>query len=267
MVEEDYYEHMADWRLERHLESKDELHRFDVTAGLISPHAKRLLDVGTGNGAFLSFLEGRSSPLDLCGLERSRAAIAASRCRASILEGSIDALPFGDGTFDTVTALEVIEHLPHATYRKALAEMARVASAQVLISVPYRERRLMVECPECGCRFSPIFHLRTFDEAKLENLVPGFQLDRCEYVSTDVHWLLTDLANHARALRDRVVGIVRVRSTCPQCGYHLEPVHTDSPGATTVKGEPAGRLRAALLSRIPKVKRAHWIVASYMRAA
>jgi hypothetical protein len=186
VVEADYYEDTADWSLERHLESRDELRRFEVTAGLISPNAERLLDVGTGNGAFLSFLEMRSSPLDLWGLERSKAAIAASRCQAKIIEGSIDALPFQDRAFDTVTALEVIEHLPHAVYAKALAEIARVASMQVLISVPYRERRLMVACPECGCRFSPIFHLRTFDEDKLVNLVPGFHLTRCEYVSTDV---------------------------------------------------------------------------------
>jgi cyclopropane fatty-acyl-phospholipid synthase-like methyltransferase len=184
VVEADYYEDTADWSLERHLDSRDELQRFEVTAGLISPNAERLLDVGTGNGAFLSFLEMHSSPLDLWGLERSKAAIAASRCRAKIIEGSIDALPFQDRAFDTVTALEVIEHLPHAVYAKALAEMARVASMQVLISVPYRERRLMVACPECGCRFSPIFHLRTFDEDKLVNLVPGFQLTPCQYVST-----------------------------------------------------------------------------------
>ncbi|MFZ1864353.1 MAG: class I SAM-dependent methyltransferase [Polyangiales bacterium] len=265
MADADYYEHAADWSLERHLESKDELRRFEVTASLILPSAERLLDVGTGNGAFLSFLENRSNPLHLRGLERSRAAIAASRCRAQIVEGSIEALPFQDRAFDTVTALEVIEHLTHAVYPKALEEMARVASKQVLISVPYRERRLMVDCPECGCRFSPIFHLRTFDENKLENLVPGFRLTRREYVSTDVHWLLTDLATRARALRDRLTRVVRVGSTCPQCGYALRPSGGAPPGESVSGGQTWKRLRAAVLSRVPKVKRAHWIVASYER--
>jgi cyclopropane fatty-acyl-phospholipid synthase-like methyltransferase len=267
VVEADYYEDTADWSLERHLESRDELRRFEVTAGLISPNAERLLDVGTGNGAFLSFLEMRSSPLDLWGLERSKAAIAASRCQAKIIEGSIDALPFQDRAFDTVTALEVIEHLPHAVYAKALAEIARVASMQVLISVPYRERRLMVACPECGCRFSPIFHLRTFDEDKLVNLVPGFHLTRCEYVSTDVHWLLTDLATRARALRDQLTGTIRVNTTCPQCGYALQSSGGGSEPRPTASGSPPiRRLRTALLAKVPKVKRAHWIVASYERS-
>lgn len=266
MVEANYYEEVADWRLERHLENKDELRRFEVTASLISSGADSLLDVGTGNGAFLSFLEAQGHTLHLCGLERSRTAIAASRCQSNIVEGSIDALPFADCSFDTVTALEVIEHLPHAVYPRALAEMGRVASEQVLISVPYRERRLMVDCPECGCRFSPIFHLRTFDEANLDHLVPGFRLARTAYVSTDVHWVLTDLAEWFRARRDKARGIIRVASTCPQCGYGLRPMSGSADGRTNASAASLPRgLRAAILSKFPKVRRAHWIVASYER--
>jgi len=265
MAEADYYERAAEWGLEQHLESRDQLMRFEVTAAMISPNAKRLLDVGTGNGAFLSFLENGSTRFELRGLERSKSAIEASKCRAEITEGSIEALPFGDLAYDTVTALEVIEHLPHGVYPKALAEMARVSASQVVISVPYRERRLMVVCPECGCRFSPIFHMRTFDEDKLKGLVPGFRLTGHEYVSTNVHWLLTDLATHLRGLRDRVRGVVPIRTTCPQCGYGLQPPRRDSPPPPTSAGDAPRSLRSALLSWVPKVKRAHWIVASYER--
>jgi cyclopropane fatty-acyl-phospholipid synthase-like methyltransferase len=265
MIEADYYERVADWSLDRHLENKDELKRFAVTAAMILPNTARLLDVGTGNGAFLSFLEARSVPADLHGLERSKSAIATSQCRATITEGSIDALPFGDRSHGTVTALEVIEHLPHSVYPKALAEMARVSESQVLLSVPYRERRLMVVCPECECRFSPIFHLRTFDENTLEGLVPGFRLTRYQYVSTDVHWLLTDLATRVRGLRERLKGVIPVHTTCPQCGYALEPSKRGSGPGPTATDAPVRQLRSTLLSWVPKVKRAHWIVASYQR--
>lgn len=267
MIDADYYESAADWSLGRQLEHQDEVRRFEVTAATISPKTEHLLDVGTGNGAFLSFLEQRSVPLGLHGLERSKAAIAASRCRATITEGSIDALPFEDRSYDTVTALEVIEHLPYAIYPQALAEMARVAASQVLISVPYRERRLMVVCPECGCRFSPIFHLRSFDEATLEGLVPGFRLARYEYVTSDVHWLLTRLATHLRGLRDRVKGVVPLPTTCPQCGYDLQPSSRGSSSPSAPAGDGARSLRSVLLSWVPKVQRAHWIVASYERIA
>jgi hypothetical protein len=263
----EYYENAADWSLERHLENEDEVKRFEVTAAMISPNTKLRLDAGTGNCAFLSFLEERSAALDLHGLERSKSAIAASRCRAKITEGSVDALPFDDRSYDTLTALEVIEHLPHTVYRQALAEMARVAASQVLVSVPYRERRLMVVCPECDCRFSPIFHLRTFDEDTLEGLVPGFRLTRYEYVSTDVHWLLTDLATRVRGLRDRLKGIIPNHTTCPQCGYALERSIRGARPSPVVTDAPVTKLRSTVLSRVPKVKRAHWVVASYERIA
>lgn len=267
MTEADYYDDSADWSLGRYLESPDELRRFEVAATMISPNTERLLDVGTGNGAFLSFLEQRSVPVVAHGLERSQAAIAASRCRAEITEGSVEALPFDDRSYDTVTALEVIEHLPHGVYAKALAEIARVSASQVLLSVPYRERRLMVVCPECECRFSPVFHLRTFDEHTLDGLVPGFRLTRHEYVSTDVHWLLTDLATRARKLRDRLNRVTPISTTCPQCGYTLKrskPVLTADPTTANVA---VSELRSTLLSWVPKVKRAHWIVAAYERVS
>jgi SAM-dependent methyltransferase len=265
MVEAEYYERAKSWSLEPYLENEDELRRFQVTAAMISPNAERLLDVGTGNGAFLSFLEERSVTVDLHGLERSKSAIAASRCGAKITEGSIDALPFDDRSYDTMTALEVIEHLPHAVYPKALAEMARVSASQVLLSVPYRERRLMVVCPECECRFSPVFHLRTFDEDTLEGLVPGFRLTRYEYVATDVHWLLTDLATRVRELRDRLKGVIPIQTTCPQCGYALKPSKRGSAPGPAATDAPVRKLPTTLLSWVPKVKRAHWIVASYER--
>ena len=43
-------------------------------------------------------------------------------------------LPFGDGEFDVVTAIEVLEHVPDPAH--TLAEMARCAARHVLVSVP-----------------------------------------------------------------------------------------------------------------------------------
>jgi ubiquinone/menaquinone biosynthesis C-methylase UbiE len=43
-------------------------------------------------------------------------------------------LPFGDDEFDVATAIEVLEHLPDP--QRTLAEMARVASGHLLVSVP-----------------------------------------------------------------------------------------------------------------------------------
>ncbi|CAN5225581.1 hypothetical protein BH20ACT16_BH20ACT16_07630 [soil metagenome] len=43
-------------------------------------------------------------------------------------------LPFADGEFDVATAIEVLEHVPDPSH--TIAEMARVASGHLLISVP-----------------------------------------------------------------------------------------------------------------------------------
>ena len=43
-------------------------------------------------------------------------------------------LPFADGEFDVATAIEVLEHVPDPEH--TVAEMARVASGWLLVSVP-----------------------------------------------------------------------------------------------------------------------------------
>ncbi|MCW3005783.1 MAG: methyltransferase protein [Solirubrobacterales bacterium] len=43
-------------------------------------------------------------------------------------------LPFGDGEFEVATAIEVLEHVPDPAH--TVAEMARVASKYLLVSVP-----------------------------------------------------------------------------------------------------------------------------------
>jgi 2-polyprenyl-3-methyl-5-hydroxy-6-metoxy-1,4-benzoquinol methylase len=43
-------------------------------------------------------------------------------------------LPFGDGEFDVAAAIEVLEHVPDPAH--TVAEMARVASGHLLVSVP-----------------------------------------------------------------------------------------------------------------------------------
>ena len=45
-----------------------------------------------------------------------------------------DSLPYGDSEFEAVTAMEVLEHVPDAD--AVLAEMSRVASRWLLVSVP-----------------------------------------------------------------------------------------------------------------------------------
>jgi SAM-dependent methyltransferase len=82
----------------------------------------RVLDAGCGSGRMLDELAryGR-----VWGVDLSSEAVAASRARGHrVVRAAIEEMPFGDGTFDLVTCLDVIEHTPDD--RATLAELHRV---------------------------------------------------------------------------------------------------------------------------------------------
>ena len=85
----------------------------------------RVLDVGCGSGEFLVALEnGGAVP---AGIDPAPAMVELSRGRvprADIRRGTVDALPWPDGSFDVVTAVNALQFTDDPA--AALAEMARV---------------------------------------------------------------------------------------------------------------------------------------------
>lgn len=62
----------------------------------------------------------------------------------TVVQGSLDALPFEDGAFDTVVCAHVLEHV--RDFDKALAELLRVAGERVVIVLPrQREYRYVAD--------------------------------------------------------------------------------------------------------------------------
>lgn len=88
--------------------------RIALMNSLVPLRGKRLLDVGCGNGAYtLRMLDGFNEAVgidiepDRLEYFRNRAGTAA----VTVLECSATEVPYGDGTFDAVTAVETMEHL------------------------------------------------------------------------------------------------------------------------------------------------------------
>jgi len=98
-------------------------------------HARRILDVGCGTGTMLTYLASYGK---VEGVDIDEEAIG--YCRERGLEdvrlGEAANLPFGDGSFDLVTALDVVEHLEDDV--AAFREMKRVLrpGGHILVTVP-----------------------------------------------------------------------------------------------------------------------------------
>ena len=101
----------------------------------VTDRRPRILDVGCGTGANLLML---SKYGDAEGVDLSEDAIAFCRERGleQVKLGAGEALPYDDGTFDLVTALDVVEHMDDDL--AGLREMRRVLrpGGRVLLFVP-----------------------------------------------------------------------------------------------------------------------------------
>ncbi|MFM8519172.1 MAG: class I SAM-dependent methyltransferase [Solirubrobacterales bacterium] len=113
--------------------------RFFETVGKMvresSPNT--VLDAGCGEGETIERL-GDLLPHPVTGVDLNpdSVAFAVERLPGDRFDtADLLNLPFGDDSFDLVLCLEVLEHIPDP--RPALAELARVSSRELILSVPH----------------------------------------------------------------------------------------------------------------------------------
>jgi 2-polyprenyl-3-methyl-5-hydroxy-6-metoxy-1,4-benzoquinol methylase len=109
----------------------------DELVSLADPDS--LLDVGCGEGVVVQRLARRLPAARVVGVDLEEQSLragwsahAAPNLEYRAMDGRT--LPFGDGEFDTVSAIELLEHVPDP--EAMLAEMARCARRHLLASVP-----------------------------------------------------------------------------------------------------------------------------------
>ncbi len=129
---------------------------------------QRVLDVGAGNGAFMSEALKRNPTLDIYGAEFAQAAIdiahplVRNRIARCNLQGQ-EPLPWG-GNFDVVTCMEVLEHLQDDTLAFRHIAEAMAPGGRLLITVPAWQSKWGPQDEMAG-------HVRRYEPESLSRLV------------------------------------------------------------------------------------------------
>lgn len=96
---------------------------------IISSMPESVMEIGAGDGTVKQYVQ--------YALECSYATVDIADDLHPDILAPIDKIPVGNGSYDTVCAFEVLEHIPFDQVEKALVELKRVARNNVLISVPH----------------------------------------------------------------------------------------------------------------------------------
>ncbi len=144
---------------------------------LIKRNPGRLLDVGFGRGGLEVLLAGNKN-IDIYGIDISSVAVERARkfLRGRFRRGNVLNIPFRNGFFDIVVALELMEHIPPSITFKVLKELKRVLKKDglLVISVPLNENlKEMIKKGE-----NPSGHVRVYTPGLIsaELKIAGFKI-------------------------------------------------------------------------------------------
>jgi len=149
----------------------------DRYLGSNGSHERRILDVGCGTGTMLTYLAafGKAEGVDI---DEEALGYCRERGLQNVRLGEAGKLPFDDGSFDLVTALDVVEHLDDDA--AAFREMRRVLrpGGHLLVTVP-AHKFLWGDQDEVN------LHKRRYGAGELHDrlVASGFELVRLSYMN------------------------------------------------------------------------------------
>lgn len=205
--------------LTKYGESAPELRRSEQLIQLIPSGGGFALDVGAQDGYFSRLLVERFSSVTAVDLEKPSIVHPNIKCQ----KGDVTGLHFDDNSFDFVFCAGVLEHVPAPLLGKACSELSRVSKKYLLIGVPYKQdiRVWRTTCCSCGRKNPAWGHASIFDENRLEQLFPGFEIAKISFVGeTDA--ATNFLSTFFMDLAGNPYGTYNQEAPCIHCGGKLK---------------------------------------------
>lgn len=151
--------------------------KIETVFNLVKDKKGNIFNVGFGNGLLELRLKNRHQKL--YGLDISSASVNRIKklVNGIFRKGNVVAIPFGDKTFDTVLALDILEHVSPKDIFQALHEIYRVMKTRsvLIITVPLNEglKEMIV-----NKNINPNAHVRTYtyEILKAELTIAGFEV-------------------------------------------------------------------------------------------
>lgn len=177
--------------------------RYLERVGLDADGLGKVLDIGAGSGDIGVIVARRA--IDYTGLDRSREAVSRLRSRRlEGVEGSADALPFEDATFDTVLLIGVLEHVPrHDAVLSEVKRVLRAGGSAYIVSSGSRSTVFAVRRIRERLGLWPYSYQRNFNRRSLTTTVVKAGFESVRFARGHTGW---DFPISAAV--DRVLGLL-----------------------------------------------------------
>jgi SAM-dependent methyltransferase len=146
----------------------------------------RVLDFGCGSGYLLDALLARRISCSGADFSQDAVAVVEKRLGADPLFEGVQLVggiptPIEAASYDAVFFIETVEHLLDDELRPTLQELARILrpGGVLIVTTPNDEELAQSEsiCPDCGCIFHPVQHVRSWDRDSLSSTMGEFGFD------------------------------------------------------------------------------------------
>ncbi|VVB75967.1 Methyltransferase domain protein [Candidatus Tiddalikarchaeum anstoanum] len=150
----------------------------------------KVLEIGIGNKTVCNYLKESGFDITTCDIDKN---LKPDKV------GDIRKIPFGNNSFDTVIACEILEHIDFHEVETALKELRRVSKHNVIISIPYScayfENLTRLRIPLINLKLNMAVRIPYWSKSFKKNKEHYWEMGRKEYSKAKIKGLLKKFFN------------------------------------------------------------------------